>query len=115
MFIVGLILLFLAKLRFGGRPITATLTNRYGHATLQLYRRIEKLEFRVKKIEEDLKFLDLCQSYRLIPNFLKFKTYCKKFQFTKTYFNWQFKLLEYEIRKQKTKHSKLLKELEAYQ
>ena len=55
------------------RPITATIERRYGRSTLQLYRRTEKLRFKIQKIDEDLRFLNTCKTYRIIPNFIKFK------------------------------------------
>ena len=99
MFVLGLVLLFIIKLRFPRvRPITATIERRYGRSTLQLYRRTEKLRFKIQKIDEDLKFLNICKTYSIIPNFIKFKVYARDFQFTRTCHSWQLKLLDYEIK-----------------
>ena len=112
MFVIGLILLFIIKLRFPRcRPITATIERRYGRSILQLYRRTEKLRFKVQKIDEDLKFLNTCKSYHIIPNFIRFKVYTREFQFTRTYHSWQLKLLDYEIKAQTDKRCNILHDL----
>ena len=112
MFVIGIVLLFIVKLRFPScRPITTTIRRRYGLSTLQLYRRTEKLRFRIQKIDEDLKFLNTCKAYRIIPNFIKFKVYTRDFQFTRTYLSWQLKLLDYEIKAQSDKRRNAVQEL----
>ena len=112
MFPIALAILFILKLRFPrSRPITDTITRRYGRCTLQLFRKIEKCIFKVKKTEEDLKFLNTCYEYRTIPNFIKFKVYTKRFHNTRTYHSWQFKLLDFELRSQTRRKNILVSQL----
>ena len=86
MFPIVLAILFIIRLRFPkSHPITDIISRRYGRSTLQLYRRTEKLRFRTKKIEEDLKFLTTCKDYHTLPNFIKFKVYSRNSRNNKTY------------------------------
>ena len=66
----------------------------------------------VSKLEEDLKFLRYCKEYQVIPKFIRFKTFSRNFQFTRTYRNWQFKLLDLEINSQTRKYNDLKISLE---
>ncbi|XP_069995971.1 uncharacterized protein [Penaeus vannamei] len=85
---------------------------KYGKNTLDLYRKIERNSFRSKKVEKDLKFLEICKCYGTIPDFIKFRVYCPTFQTTRTYRSWCFDLLDWEIDKQKKKIPTIKKKLE---
>ena len=107
MFVATLVLLFLIKLRFPrGKSIVDIIISRYGRPTLQLFRRTQKLEFTVKKLDLDIRFLTTCKNYEVIPNFIRFKVYSPGFRFTRTYQAWLKKLLEFEINNQNKKLAK---------
>ncbi|XP_069976574.1 uncharacterized protein, partial [Penaeus vannamei] len=85
-----------------GTSIVEILSNRYGRPVLLKYRETEKTDFKIKKLNLDIEFLQTCKNYNIIPKFLQFKVYNHRFTDTKIYRSWLFKLLNYEIR-QKTK------------
>ena len=76
---------------------------------VSLYRGVERLDFKVRKLRCDLQFLQSCHNQNLIPNFLKFKLSNRNLQTSKVYRNCQKHLLSCEI-KQKNKALKALEE-----
>ena len=112
--ITTFVLMFILKLRFPSRiPFTTTIVNRYNQSTLNLYRKYERLEFKVRKIQLDINFLQKCKAYGIIPKFLNCKLYSQKAKRTLTYKQFQFKLLNYELsekRKWLTSQMNLLNE-----
>ena len=92
------VLLFLLKLRFPKHtPFTNVIKNRYNSDALALYRKLEDLDLKIRKIHLDLDFLRTCKAYGILPKFLNFKLYKSKIKKTLTYKAFQFKLLNYEI------------------
>ncbi|XP_042870212.1 uncharacterized protein LOC122252037 [Penaeus japonicus] len=79
----------------------------YDRPTLREYRRTEKDYYRAKKLECDLEFLKTCRKYDTIPSFIKFKIYSRNFLSSHTYKSWLFQLLEFEIKTQAKKLSRL--------
>ena len=107
--IFQLLFILLIKLRFPTSiGFVDVLKQRYGPASLLLYRNLEKLDLKVKKIHLDLKFLQTCKRHGILPRFLFFKTYNHNVTFTPFYKSFQFKLLNFEIQ-QKLKQAKLNK------
>jgi len=97
-----LVFFFLIRIRFPrDSSITHYILKKYGKNTLDLYRKIERNSFRSKKVEKDLKFLEICKCYGTIPDFNKFRVYCPTFQTTRTYRSWCFDLLDWEISNRK--------------
>nr|XP_027226988.1 uncharacterized protein LOC113818961 [Penaeus vannamei] len=43
--------------------------------TLNIFRRTEKLSFRSKKLQKDIRFLRLCKNYHVTPNFVNFRVH----------------------------------------
>ena len=104
MFAYALVLLFLIRIRFPrNTPINEIIIRRYGRPVLQQYRSVEKNYFKMRKLEDDIRFLNLCKDYNIIPKFLKFKVYNVRLYTTKLYRSWLFKLLDTEIRNQSKK------------
>ena len=54
------------------------ITERYGRQVFLLLRECEKLDFKLKKTEEDLKFLHICLENGLTPTFGNFKLHKTK-------------------------------------
>ena len=76
-----LVLLFITRIRFPpGTPFNQTITQRYGRPALDKFRSFEKLELKQLSLEADLKFLITCKQNNVIPKFIHFKTYNKKFK-----------------------------------
>ena len=85
MFVAAIVLLFSISLRFPQeRPIPDIITRRYGRPTLACFRKVEKNLFKIKNLEQDLKFSNLCKDYEVIPKFIKFKVHNPNFHYTKT-------------------------------
>ena len=107
--IATLVITFLIRLRFPPQKgFTNIMLQRYGPESLKHYRKLNKLDFRMKKTLLDLDFLETCKRYETVPKFLKFKVYNRAFTSTYLYKSFQFRMLDYEI-KQKKKHLKFLK------
>lgn len=73
------VLLFLLRLRFPKHvSFSNIIRKRYNNATLSLYRKTEKLDFKTQKTRLDLDFLLKCKAYNVIPKFLNFKLYSSR-------------------------------------
>ena len=108
MFFIALCLLFLIRLRFPRRnSITVIISSRYGRQCVNLFRRLEKTAFKIKKVESDIHFLNTCKAYETLPKFLYFKLYRQNLQNSKLYRSWQFKLLNLELKTQNRNKAKL--------
>lgn len=96
------VILFLIKTRFPqGKPVLHYVRSKYGQEAVDRFRSIEKNTYRTNKINKDLQFLDTCNNYDVIPNFIKFRVHFREFQFTTTYRNWCRDLLDIEIKRQR--------------
>ena len=66
--------LFLARIRFPRtKSIAAIIRSAYGDKILKMVRKLEKLDFKLRKSKPDIKFLCKCEN-NVIPNFLCFRT-----------------------------------------
>lgn len=110
--VISILACLIWKLRCHG-SIADVLITRYGRQTLCTYRSLEKLHQLSIKIGLDIKFLQTCYEYDTIPKFLYFKVYTKDFNKSGTYRDWQFVLLEREIRQQQRKLESTFRKLEA--
>ena len=99
-----LVCLFVIRLRFPPRKSVANIKGeRYGDATLKDIRRLEKFDFKKRKIQLDINFLETCKDAGVVPHFLQFKTANGHLRSSTTYNNCQSLLLDEEIRsKRKT-------------
>lgn len=111
-FTAVLIYLFvLAIRRLSGKPITEYIRKKYGKTALNTFRRTEKLSFREKKLQKDIRFLKLCKDYHVIPNFVNFRVHNPMFVYTEIYRSWCFQLLNREINRQMRKETATSKQL----
>ena len=95
----SLALLCILSLRFPrNKSVVTVIIERYGRPVLNLYRSLERQDYKIRKIQCDLHFLKCCQSQNLIPNFLKFKLPNRNLQQSRSYRNCQRDLLTSEIR-----------------
>ena len=84
--VATLVLIFILKLRFPPKtPFTTIITKRYNRSTLTLYRKYEKLDFKVRKIELDISFLQNCKAHGITLEFLNCKVHNPKVTLTLTY------------------------------
>lgn len=71
LFTAVLVYLFVSPVRhLSGTPITTDIKGKYGKTALDSFRRTEKLSYRSKKLQKDMKLLNLCKIYAVIPKFL---------------------------------------------
>ena len=93
-----LALIFVLRLWSGSHEnVPVYLRSRYGLNALRFYRQWEKTLTRSKKVELDLKFLECCKIYNVIPKFLRFKLHRRVLTSAAFYKSWQSKLLINEI------------------
>ena len=98
MFLFTLVLLFIIRIRFPvGRSISTVLRQRYGEPVVTMFRRYERIHFKVEKCRLDLEFLTECLNNQLMPNFLRIKLWKNDRRHKRAYKNFQRKLLELEI------------------
>ena len=77
--------LFLARIRFPRtKSIAAIIRSAYGDKILKMVRKLEKLDFKLRKSKLDIKFLCKCEN-NVIPNFLCFRTANKNLTDSNTY------------------------------
>jgi len=106
LFTTVLVYLFILTIRrLSGKPITTYIKSKYGKTALDTFRRTEKLSYRSKKLQKDIKFLNLCKYYDVIPKFLNFRVHNPVFESTQIYRSWCFVLLDREISNQKKKET----------
>ena len=74
--VVAIALLFIIRLRFPReKTLREIITGRYSDDTFRMYRRLEKAERKLKKLQCDLDFLRNCELQNLTPKFLHMKLY----------------------------------------
>lgn len=105
--IITILLLFIFRLRFPKtRSIADVIEKTYGKAAVRSYRKFGKLDFKRRKTELDISFLETCKENDIIPKFCVFKTANRNLQNSETYKQCQQKLLLEEIKiKMKRKKS----------
>ena len=112
--VLSLVFLFIVRLRFrSGKSIASVIRSRYNNGIVKQIRGFEKLDFKIRKNEADLDFLQSCQQNNLIPKFLNFKVASSSLQFSRTYKQCQKRLLKQEIKEKVSIISKQKKEFTA--
>ena len=105
------ILLFVIKCRFPwGKSFADIIRGRYDEDTLTMVRKLEKLDFKTRKCQLDVEFLQLCVDNNLVPKFLNFKVTNGMLRASKTYRDCQRKLLKQELSNRRTQHRTKSKE-----
>ena len=108
------ILLFVIKCRFpSGKSVADIIRARYDEETLTKVRKFEKLDFKVRKCQLDVEFIQLCVDNDLVPKFLNFKVTNGMLRGSKTYRDCQRKLLKQELANRRTQHKTKLKEFKS--
>ena len=97
------VLLFVIKCRFpANKSIAEIVRGRYNGTTLKKIRRLERLDFKIRKCILDIEFLQTCLENNLIPKFLKFKVTNLALRGSKAYKDCQFRLLRQELSNKKS-------------
>ena len=103
MIVATIVFLFLIGLRFPkSKSISDILCRRYSQSTLKKIRKVEKLDYRLRKTELDLEFLLRVRDSNVIPNFWNFLVSSHYLKASLTYRQYQLKLLQEEIRHKKS-------------
>ena len=98
-----LVFIFLIRLRFpADKSIADVLRGRYGNPALNLYRRLEKLDFRKRKTECDVNYLTTCVQHDLIPRFVHFKPYKRQLTHSRLYRSCQRRFVDLELRNKRS-------------
>ena len=106
-----IVLLFLARVRFPkSKSIAEVIRSRYIENTLKRIRKLEKLDYRLRKTELDVQFLCKCDDNNVIPNFLNFRLANSGLKYSSTYRLCQLNLLREEIRQERSTLRSLQKE-----
>ena len=69
--VFGLLFLFTIRLHFSrSLSIADVIKKRYGDRPLKNVGKFERLDYKIRKCQLDIEFLNTCYKYDLIPNFL---------------------------------------------
>ena len=80
------VLLFAIKCRFpANKSVAEIIRRRYNDDVLSKVRRLEKLDFKLRKNNLDVEFLQICMDNSLIPNFVRFKVTNSALKTSKAY------------------------------
>ena len=83
--VLALTFLFLLKLRFpSNKLVTEIIRKRYNAEAVKRLRKFEKLDFKIRKNEADLEFLQMCRPERLTPKFFNFKLANSSLKYSRT-------------------------------
>ena len=105
------VFLFLARVWFPkSKSIVEVIRSRYSENTVKRIRKLEKLDYRLRKAELDLQFLCKCDDNNIIPNFLNFRLANSHLKYSSTYRLCQLNLSREEIRQKKSTLRNLQKE-----
>ena len=109
---VALIFIFISRIRFASnKSIPLIIRERYGSGTVKLLRQLEKLDFKFRKTEIDLGFLNDCLKLNVIPKFIQFKVSNSNLRSSKVYLECQMKLLKEEVKNKQSRLASLNKDL----
>ena len=79
------VFLFLARVRNPkSKSIVEVFRSRYSENTVKRIRKMEKLDYRLRKAELDLQFLCKCDDNNVIPNFLNFRLANSRLKYSST-------------------------------
>ena len=110
--VIALVFIFIARLRFpSGLSIVEVLRNRYGTDLVKNVRKLEKIDYKYRKLQLDLDFLQTCQHSNVIPKFLRFKLANRNLRSSSAYSTCQKRLAKEEINIKKNKIKQYLLEL----
>ena len=93
------------------KSIASVVRRRYGNQVVKDIRRLEKLDFKHRKIRLDIEFLSSCEHHNVIPKFLQFRT-ATKLTRPADYNKYQKLMLRDEIKAKETLFSSTLKQFE---
>ena len=97
--VLSYIYIFLIRLRFPSEESVANvIRKRYGGEVLSKTRKFEKQDFRRRKVQLDITFIEACLDNNLFPNFVGFRTANRRLKKSETYDSCQRILLQEELK-----------------
>ena len=112
LFVFSIIFLFIIRCRFPkSKPLAEVIRGRYGNGILKFTRKFEKLEYRIRKIDADINFLQTCLDKELCPTFLQYKMSSKRLKDSESYKVSQRLFLQEEIAFKTADRLKLVNDL----
>ena len=109
------VFLFLGRVRFlKSKSIVEVIQSRYSENTVKRIRKLEKLDYRLRKAELGLQYLCKCDDNNVIPNFLNFRLANSHLKYSSTYRLCQLNILREEIRQKKSTLINLQKEFSSF-
>lgn len=91
-------LLFILKIRYPTNlPITRIIGDRHGGDALNCFRKLEKNLKQRDKLQRDVRYLETCLAYEVLPKFLRIKLYRKSLEGSQICKSWQMELLRKEL------------------
>ena len=110
--VIALVFIFIARLRFpSGLSKVEVLRNRYGTDLVKNVTKLEKIDYKYRKLQLDLDFLQTCQHSNVMPEFLRFKLANRNLRSSSAYSTCQKRLLKEEINIKKNKIKQYLLEI----
>ena len=101
--VFAFVFLFLVRVRFpSNTSIAEVIRNRYGQDMVKTIRKFEKVDYKHRKAQLDLEFLEYCQNHNFIPNFLNFRVANNNLKSLPAYASCQTRLLNEEITQKKS-------------
>ena len=98
--VAALVFLFLIRLRFPhSNSVAEVIRKRYGQNTVQKLRKLEKLNYRLRKAQVDLEFLVNCSNNSVVQSFFNLRVATQSLKSSKEHHQCQIGLLQEEILK----------------
>ena len=70
-----LVCLFIIRCRFpADKSVAVIIRERYGSNVLKDVRKLEKIDFKKRKVKLDINYLETCRDAKVLPRFLQFRT-----------------------------------------
>ena len=111
--VAALVLLFLIQIGFRhSKSIAEVIRKRYGQNTLNKLKKLEKLDYQLRKGQIGLEFLVNCSNSSVVQKFLNFCIATKSLKSSRKYQQCQLILLQEKIRQKKSNTKVSLKEFE---
>ena len=113
-FAITLVLLFILRIRYPkGTAISWIIRNRYNYEALQVFRKLERNDLKLRKTEAHINFLKNCVHYEVFPKFVQFRVTSHGFRSTSNYRKCQLDILRHELSNQEKKYQDLISQNQA--
>ena len=111
--VLTIVFLFIIRCRFPKLKSLADIIRcRYGNHVLKIIRKYEKSDYRARKLNLDIKFLNTCQDNDLCPTFIQYKLSSKRLQNSNAYRQSQRLFIQEEITFKNVGQQKIMSEMD---